>query len=97
MTFSEAITELKKGNKITREIWEGYVDVATGFYYNDMAGKSIPFKLVGLSSTQNFVRIASDGVMLGWAASQSDMFAEDWDLYTETETTTTEESTAEKE
>lgn len=97
MTFSEAITELVKGNKITREIWEGYVDVATGFSYTNKAGESIPFNLVGLSTTQNFVKIASDGVMLGWTASQSDMLAEDWSLYTETGTTTTEESTAEEE
>lgn len=84
MTFSEAITELVKGNKITREIWDGYVDVATGFSYTDTKGESIPFSLVGLSTTQNFVKIASGEVMLGWTATQSDMLAEDWDLYEET-------------
>lgn len=92
MTFSEAINELKKGIKITRDIWvEGaYLDVATGFSYTDMAGNTIPCNLVGLSTSQNFVYIATDGIMLGWTASQSDMMAEDWKVYKPADSTTSD-------
>ena len=68
MNFGEAIKELKKGNRVSREGWNGrgmYLELQVPDEHSKMTQPYIYIKTV-----QND--------LIPWLASQADMLAEDW-------------------
>lgn len=83
MGFGEAIKLLKQGEKLTRKGWNGkdqYIvignnniyftkdDLCEFAFHDDIGSRAIVF-------------VNNGGVQFGWLASQSDMLAEDWEVY----------------
>ncbi len=80
MDFGEAITALKAGMRVCRKSWNGkgqYIRLATGISYKTANGEIIncDHKTIGNAV---IVFAGTNGVQMGWLASQADMLAEDW-------------------
>ena len=79
-TFSEAIDAVKKGAKISRAGWNGkeqYVELAKCISYANSRGELVnaDHKDIG---DKALAFVGTNGVQVGWLASQADMLAEDW-------------------
>lgn len=81
MNFGKALEELKNGNKIAREGWNGkgmYIFKHEGFDTNEASNIT--------GDKHNYVppficmKTAAKMWLFGWLASQSDMLAEDWKI-----------------
>ena len=79
MNFGKALEELKNGNKIAREGWNGkgmYIFKHEGFDTNEVSN------ITGNKhdNVPPFIcmKTADKNVVFGWLASQTDMLAEDW-------------------
>ncbi len=72
LSFGAAIELAKRGSRITRLGWKD-----SGTYVCLMrVGVAIPN---GLSMRDSLcINSSNGGIQIGWAASQTDMFAEDW-------------------
>jgi hypothetical protein len=80
MDFGNAIIEVKKGNKIARQGWNGknqYVELATCISYKNSKGEIINVKHNNIGN-KALAFVGTSGVQLGWLASQADMLADDW-------------------
>lgn len=81
MTFGVAIELLKLGKKLRRKGWNGknqYIELATNVSYVNPRGEIVNVQ----HSTMGNKAIAfhgTQGVQLGWLASQSDMLSDDWE------------------
>ena len=80
MTFGEALASVKNGAKISRDGWNGkkqYVQIATHISFQLPDGTIInaEHKTSGNSALAFF---GTNGIQLGWLASQSDMLSDDW-------------------
>lgn len=90
MDFGKAIKELKKGNKLAREGWNG-----KGMFIYLVSGRKVPREALSNEAHLHYplevtsdVKIcdhidmkSSDGsIVIGWLASQTDMLAEDWGI-----------------
>ena len=80
MDFSEALRELKSGNKVARQGWNGkgmylFLSPSLGCQmYKQFTGKDI-------NDMQPFIVMSTaDGTLVPWLASQTDLLAEDWML-----------------
>ena len=84
--FGKAIEELKVGNKVAREGWNG-----KSMYVYMMEGKELPYEDITEETKKNLpirdkvffapridMKAADDSIVIGWLASQTDMLAEDW-------------------
>ena len=89
MKFGEAIEELKLGNRVTREGWNGkgmFLILIQGTF-NVAPAPNSPYYL-NLPRDQTLIDIAPHIDMYtaqgnfqpGWLASQADMLADDWDI-----------------
>ena len=81
MNFGKALEELKNGNKIAREGWNGkgmYIFKHEGFDTNEVSD------ITGNKhdNVPPFIcmKTADKNVVFGWLASQTDMLAEDWKI-----------------
>lgn len=81
MDFSEALIELKKGSKICRSDWNRkgmwlilicYEDTK---YYDEETDNTYSF-LPAIA-----MKTVDDKFLIGWLASQTDILAEDWEIY----------------
>lgn len=76
MSFSEALEKLKEGKKIKRKGWNGkeqYLTLAKRVYYKDIGDEThISNKAIVFHGTQ--------GIQVGWLASQADMLTDDWEV-----------------
>lgn len=82
-TFGWAIEHLKKGERLTRRGWNGkrqYIEIATCISYTNARGTIINVRHNDIGS-KAIAFIGTSGIQLGWLASQSDMLAEDWELF----------------
>lgn len=83
MTFSEALEEVKKGKRITRQGWNGkgqYVELGVNIYYYNLKNECIRANHQDVKS-QALVFVGTRGSQVGWLASQSDMLADDWEIF----------------
>lgn len=77
MKFGQALEKAKKGERIQRAGWNGKDMWVTG-----VPGRHDP--VTGQFISGHFVMKAADGTMvIGWLASQTDMWAEDWKVLAE--------------
>lgn len=79
MSFSEAISELSKGKKLTRTSWNGkeqYITIGIVEKFIDCDGTQEHFNKVTGKSVIIFH--GSSGTQVGWLASQADMLSNDW-------------------
>ena len=82
MNFGLALEELKKGNKVKRNGWNGkdqYIELAERVSYINSKGELINKGHVNIGN-KVIAFIGTSGVQLGWLASQADMLAEDWQV-----------------
>lgn len=80
INFGEALEQVKKGAKISREGWNGkkqYIELATHVSYMNPSGecKNVDHKEMGNKAV---AFVGTSGIQLGWLASQADMLLEDW-------------------
>ena len=78
--FNEAIKYLKRGHKVARKGWNGknqYIELATNISYVNVSGKVINCNHEAIGN-KAIAFVGTNGVQIGWLASQADMLAEDW-------------------
>jgi len=95
LNFGDAIQALKQGRRVTRSGWNG-----KGMYLWMLPAALVPVgwikepHLKEIAETRGGLveclasirmRTATGDVLTGWLASQSDMFAEDWEIIREVE------------
>ncbi|MEE1076502.1 MAG: DUF2829 domain-containing protein [Acutalibacteraceae bacterium] len=78
-SFGEAIRLIKQGKKVARKGWNGkgmyiFEVIADGFWTNS----NITDLEMPIINESIAMRTSDKSVCIGWLASQSDMFAEDW-------------------
>lgn len=88
MTFSEALEAAKSGAKIAREGWNGkgmWVAFTPGSEIAGAEARSGVAKLLADEGKEVIkihghldMKTADDSIIIGWHATQTDMFAEDW-------------------
>lgn len=82
MTFSEALTALKKGAKVSRTGWNGkhqYLGLAVHISFLDNCGNIINPNHENYGNAA-IVFYGASGEQVGWLASQADMLADDWEI-----------------
>ena len=81
-TFGEAISNLKRGKRVARKVWNGknqYIELATGIGYKNAQDEVINAEHEAIGN-KAIAFVGTSGVQLGWLASQADILAEDWIL-----------------
>ena len=82
ITFGEAIEALKKGDRITRNGWNGkkmflFLVKPVEIEYK----KELPKQYQYCEHIESIaMKTADDKIIVGWLASQVDMLAEDWEM-----------------
>lgn len=87
-TFGDAIEHIKKGGKAKREGWNGkeqYITLATDIKYIDQSTNFLSDCEHLDIGSQAILFHGTRGNQIGWLASQSDMLANDWILFDESE------------
>lgn len=77
MNFGQAIEQLKLGNKVARQGWNGkgiFIELQVPDENSKMTGSYVYIDTIGLQ-TDN--KLAAK-ILVPWFASQTDMLAEDW-------------------
>lgn len=80
--FGEALRYLKAGKKVARLNWNGknqHIELATNVSYKNPQGEVVNVDHVSMGN-QAIAFVGTQGVQLGWLASQSDMLSNDWVL-----------------
>ena len=85
MTFSEALEEIKKGNRVSRSGWNGkgmFLFLVSGSTFT--VNREPLLSILGEGATVNYhAHIdmkTADGQIVPWLCSQTDMLADDWCL-----------------
>jgi hypothetical protein len=84
-SFGEALHFLKKGKKVARKGWNGknqYIELAKNISYTTADGDIVNCDHESIGK-QAIAFVGTQGVQMGWVASQADMLAEDWYLVNE--------------
>ena len=79
-TFGEAISRMKRGQKVARSGWNGkkqYIELASNISYVSPKGDIINCEHDAIGN-KAIAFVGTSGVQMGWLASQADMLAEDW-------------------
>ena len=82
-SFGWAIERLKAGERLTRRGWNGkrqYIELASCISYRNPRGQVINVKHDAIGSNA-IAFVGTSGTQIGWLASQSDMLAEDWEIF----------------
>ena len=82
-SFGWAIERLKAGERLTRRGWNGkrqYIELASCISYRNPRGQVINANHDAIGSNA-IAFVGTSGTQIGWLASQSDMLAEDWELF----------------
>lgn len=85
MDFGKAIDAAKYGCKIKREGWNGkdqYVILASNISFVTPNGRVMNACHSAIGN-KAFAFVGTQGVQVGWLASQADMLAEDWEVVPE--------------
>lgn len=81
-TFGEAVSRLKRGQRVARKGWNGkkqYIELATAIGYINAGGELVNCNHDAIGN-KAIAFVGTSGVQMGWLASQADMLAEDWVL-----------------
>lgn len=94
MNFGKALEELKKGNKVARQGWNGkgmfiYLVKGQKVFYENLRNEAA--KALDVTNERNRgktaiinshidMKAADGSIVVGWLASQTDMLAEDWQV-----------------
>ena len=82
-SFSDALDYLKEGKRVRRMGWNGknqYIELASNVSYVNSKGEVVN----ATHSSMGNLAIAfvdTQGVQIGWLASQADLLAYDWELF----------------
>lgn len=82
-SFGWAIERLKAGERLTRRGWNGkrqYIELASCISYRNPRGQIINTNHDAIGSNA-IAFVGTSGTQIGWLASQSDMLAEDWEIF----------------
>lgn len=82
MTFGQAIDLVKLGYKVKRKGWNGqnqYIQLATNISYKTRQGDIVNCEHECFGN-KAVAFVGSQGVQLGWCASQADLLSEDWEI-----------------
>lgn len=82
-TFGTALEAVKQGRKAKRVNWNGkdqYIELATCISYKKPDGEIINPEHVSMGN-QAIVFVGTQGIQIGWLASQSDMLSDDWIIF----------------
>jgi len=82
MNFGKALEEITAGGKVARKGWNGksqYIELATNISYTRADGTVINCEHDAIGNNA-IAFVGTQGVQIGWLASQADMLAEDWVL-----------------
>lgn len=80
--FEQAISYVKQGKKIQRAGWNcktQYIELATNLSYTRADGTIVNANHDAIGN-KALAFVGTQGVQIGWLASQADMLAEDWKL-----------------
>lgn len=80
ISFGQAITYVKMGEKIARKGWNGkrqYVELATCISYKNTQGEIVNVNHDAIGNNA-LAFVETSGVQIGWLSSQADMLANDW-------------------
>lgn len=83
VTFGEALGAVKKGLKIKRLNWNGkdqYIELGTHVSFKRPDGEVFNSNHVTMGNAA-LVFHGTQGVQVGWLASQADMLSEDWVVF----------------
>lgn len=94
LTFGEAIAELKAGNKVTRNGWNGkkmwlalggtpVVLEADKFWNKHSKAHAIANGGSAVVEPYIIMKTARESIQMGWSPTQSDCLAEDWETVDE--------------
>lgn len=80
MNFGEAIEEMKAGHKVWQEAWvSSFPSLYIAIYYPDKDRMTNPYIYIDTTKLETDNEAASKSLVPPpWAASQTDMLAEDW-------------------
>lgn len=81
--FDEVIKALKCGYKASRAGWNGknqYIELATGISYINPKGEIVNAEHFAIGNNAIAFN-GTSGVQIGWLASQADMLATDWFIF----------------
>jgi len=82
-TFGWAIERMKNGDRLTRRGWNGkrqYIELASCISYRNPRGQIVNANHDAIGSNA-IAFVGMSGTQIGWLASQSDMLAEDWEIF----------------
>ena len=82
MDFGMAIDAAKTGMKIRRKGWNGkdqYVELARRISYVGTDDEVVNCQHESIGN-RAFAFVGTQGVQIGWLASQADMLADDWEI-----------------
>lgn len=87
MTFSEALSEIKSGNRVARSGWNGkgmFIFLVPGstFVVNRPPLLGIYPEGESINYHAHIDMRTADGTIVPWLASQTDMLANDWAIVT---------------
>ncbi len=80
MNFGKAIEALRDGEKVNREGWNGvgiFLELQVPDEHSKMTSPYIFIDTTGLQTTN----VAAPKSCVPWLASQTDMLAEDWEIF----------------
>lgn len=80
--FGTAIKLVKEGKRVQRVNWNGknqYIELATCVSYKNTKGEIVNIDHISMGNNA-IAFVGTQGVQLGWLASQSDILSEDWKL-----------------
>lgn len=86
-SFSVAIDYLKQGHRVKRIGWNGqnqFIELATNISFKRPNGEMVNVNHVDMGN-KAIAFHGTNGIQLGWLASQSDILSEDWVLVEEQE------------
>lgn len=83
MDFCEAVRFIKAGCKLSRKGWSGkgqYIELASHISYKTPDGETVnpDHEAIGNAA---IAFVGTSGIQVGWLATQSDMLANDWEIY----------------
>ena len=80
MTFSQALYAMKTGHKVAREGWNGknqHIEIIDSISYKNHQGEIVNAKHETMGN-QAIAFVGTQGIQVGWLASQSDLLSHDW-------------------
>ena len=87
MNFGQAIESLRQGKRVQRKGWNGkgmFIYLQKGSSISKEQGRNEVLSGMEGEIVVNphiDMKTADDSICIGWLASQTDMLAEDWELY----------------